>query len=267
MFESFARQHVVVTGGSSGIGLAAVRRLSEAGAAVSVLALDDGDLDRLRAENLPTVHAHPVDVTQREQVFRAVAAAEEASGPTELLLTSAGVARPGYFTALDLDEFERQMRVNYFGTLWAIRAVTPTMVTRRRGCIMAISSFAGLLGLFGYTAYGPSKYAVRGLSDCLRVELKPHGVHVGCVFPPDTDTPQLAAERPLLPAEAQASAMIPVMSADAVAVAILQGAERRRPRVYPGRRTPLLARVVGALPGLTATVIDRDVARASRRAG
>lgn len=265
MFESFSRKHAIVTGGSSGIGLAVVHLLVEAGARVSVLALDDGDLARLDAEQLEEVSTHPVDVTDRGAVFDAVAAAETAHGPADLLVTCAGVVRPGVFTELDLDEFEREMAINYFGTLWAIRAAVPSMLARGHGAVMAVSSFAGLLGLFGYTAYCPSKFAVRGLCESLHAELKPQGIHVGCVFPPDTDTPMLAAEVPLKPPEAQASSMIPVLSPEEVARAILHGAQRRAPRVFPGRRTPLLARAVMALPGVTAAITDRDVARAARR--
>lgn len=265
MKESFAGKHAVVTGGSSGIGLALTGLLTRAGARVSVLALDDHDLARLAAGPLAGLRTFPVDVTDRRQVFAAVAAAEEAHGPADLLVTCAGVVLPGHFTELDLDEFEREMAVNYFGTLWAIRAAVPAMVRRGSGVVMAVASFAGLLGLFGYTAYCPTKFAVRGLCESLRAELKPRGVHVGCVFPPDTDTPMLAAEVPLKPAEAQASSMIPVMSAEDVARAVLRGAERRAARVYPGRRTPVLARAVMALPGVTAAVNDRDVAKGARR--
>lgn len=264
MYESFAGRHAIITGGSSGIGLAAVRRLAGVGASVSVLALDDADLAQLNASALEGVRTFPVDVTDRDAVLAAVGQAEQVHGPPDLLVTCAGVVRPGYFTELDVEEFEREMQVNYFGTLWAIRAAVPSMIRRRRGTIMAISSFAGLLGVFGYTAYCPSKYAVRGLCESLRVELKPQGIHVGCVFPPDTDTPMLAAEVPLKPVEAQASSMIPVMSADDVAHALLQGAERHTARVYPGRRTPLLAHLTMALPGVAGAVMDHDVARASR---
>ena len=267
MHESFAGKHAIVTGGSSGIGLALVRLLSQAHASVSVLALDDLDLSRLAVEGLGGVRTWPVDVTDRAQVFDAVADVERASGAADLVVTCAGVVRPGYFTHLDYREFEREMQINYFGTLWTIRAAVPSMVARRSGCVMVVSSFAGLLGLFGYTAYCPSKFAVRGLCESLRAELKPRGVHVGCVFPPDTDTPMLAAEVPLKPPEAQASSMLPVLSAEEVAGAILHGAERRKVRVFPGLKTSLLARVVMAMPGLTAAVTDRDVARALRRKG
>jgi 3-dehydrosphinganine reductase len=261
MHETFAGRHAIITGGSSGIGLALVRLLTAADASVSVLALGDDDLARLAAEGEERVSTFPVDVTDREAVEEAVGEAQAARGAADLLVTCAGIVLPGYFTDLPVEEFEREMQVNYFGTLWAIRSVVPAMVERGSGTIMAISSFAGLTGVFAYTAYCPSKFAIRGLCECLRLELKPKGIHVGCIFPPDTDTPMLAAEVPRKPPEAQASSMLPVLPAEEVARAILHGAERRTARVYPGRRTAALARVVNAMPGLTGAVSDRDVAR------
>jgi 3-dehydrosphinganine reductase len=261
MYESFAGKHAVITGGSSGIGLALVRLLVAANARVSALALDDADLDRLAAEELPGVVPVPVDVTDREAVVEAVSRAGASHGPPYLLVTCAGVVRPGYFTELPAEEFEREMQVNYFGTLWAARAVVPSMVERGSGTIMSMSSFAGLTGVFGYTAYCPSKFAVRGLCESLRIELRPKGIHVGCIFPGDADTPMLAAEVPQKPPEAQASGMLPVLSAEDVAHAILRGAERRKARVFPGRRTSALARVAMAMPGLAGALNDRDVAR------
>lgn len=261
MHDPFAGQHAIITGGTSGIGRALVDRLGRARARVSVIALADENLEELRAEEPPGVRLLAADVADRAQATEAVTAAEDAHGPADLVVTCAGVVRPGYFSDLSPQEHEREMAVNYFGTLWTIRAAAPAMVRRRRGAIMAVSSFAGLVGVFGYTAYCPSKFAVRGLCECLRAELKPHGVHVGCVFPPDTDTPMLAAEVPVKPPEAQASSMLPVLSADEVAHAILAGARQRRARVYPGPRTRAFARAAMALTGVTEVVNDRDVAR------
>ena len=80
---------------------------------------------------------------------------------------------PGRFLELDDDVFRSQMELDYFGTLHAIRAVAPSMVERRRGTIVGVSSSAGLIGVYGYTAYGATKYAVRGLLDALRAEMRP----------------------------------------------------------------------------------------------
>ncbi len=119
------------------------------------------------------------------------------------------------------------MAVNYFGTLHVVKTVLPGMLARGSGHIVTISSLAGVVGVFGYTAYGASKYAVRGFSDALRAELKPQGIGVSIVYPPDTDTPQLAYEKLYKPPETKAitevGGMIP---AEKVAQAIVHGVAR-----------------------------------------
>lgn len=260
-----AGRHALVTGGSSGIGLALVRRLRELGARVSVVALPDGDLERLRDEH-PDVLCLGADVGDRDLAHAAVADAVTALGPCDLLVTSAGVVRPGYFGELADEEFERQMRVNYFGTLWAIRAVVPSMVERRRGSIVALASFGGLMGVFGYGAYAPSKYAVRGLCETLRLELAPHGVHVAGVYPTDVDTPMLAHELPLHPPEEDAmQGTVKPVAPDVVVDAIVDGLRRRRTRIYPGRRAAVLAHLVTASPELATWYADRAIARVAHR--
>jgi 3-dehydrosphinganine reductase len=112
----------------------------------------------------------------------------------DVLVTSAGSARPGYFIELDDAVFREQMELDYFGTLHAVRAVVPSMIERGRGHVVTVASTAALVGVFGYSAYAPAKYAVRGLSETLRSELAPLGIVVACAFPPDTETPGLAEE-------------------------------------------------------------------------
>ncbi|MGD2044040.1 MAG: SDR family oxidoreductase [Acidimicrobiia bacterium] len=259
----FSGAHAIVTGGSSGIGHALVDRLVERDARVSVLALDDADLTAVREEHSARsdgVTMHPVDVTQADQVRTAVAEAVHFHGPCDILVTSAGISRPGHFLELTDEHFERQMAVNYFGTLHAIRAVAPAMIERRTGSIVAISSAAGLLGVFGYSAYGATKYAVRGLCDVLRTELKPKGIYVGCVYPTDVDTPQFAGERPFLPDEALSiSGTVKPISADEVALAILKGIERRRANIFTDPTTAVLDRLVRVAPGLTQRWLDHRV--------
>ena len=259
----YSGAHVIVTGGSSGIGRALVGRLFERGSRVSVLALDDEDLAAVAAEYSgrgDRVTTHPVDVSESSQVRTAVAEATRIHGPCELLVTSAGISRPGHFLELTDEHFERQMAVNYFGTLHSIRAVVPSMVERGTGSIVAVSSAAGLLGVFGYSAYGATKYAVRGLCDVLRTELKPKGVYVGCVYPTDVDTPQYAGERPFLPEEALSiSGTVKPISADAVAVAILKGIDRQRANIFTDSTTAALDRLVRMAPGLTQRWLDHRV--------
>lgn len=126
-----------------------------------------------------------------------------------------------------------------------------------------VASFAGLLGVYGYTAYAPTKFAVRGLAETLRSELAPHGIHVGAVYPTDVDTPMLAGEEPLKPPETRVlSGSAATLSAEQVADAILRGVARRRSRILCDRRSALLAAVAGVAPGMTSRIVDRLVARA-----
>ncbi|WP_167880406.1 SDR family oxidoreductase [Nocardioides guangzhouensis] len=264
---AFADAHVVVTGGSSGIGLAFVRRVLDLGARVSVIALDDPDLTATEAElrdrGAPYVVA-PADVVDRKQVAAAVAHATEALGACDVLLTSAGIAHPGYFERLDDEIFRRTMEVDYFGTLHALREVVPSMMARRAGSVVGISSAAGLVGIFGYTPYAPAKFAVRGLLEALRCELAPYDVHVGCVCPPDTRTPQLDYENRFKPAETRAiSGQIKPITADRMAAGIVRGVERREFLITTDWQTRLLARTSGLLRGTYFAAFDRRV-RAAR---
>lgn len=259
----FANAHVLVTGGSSGIGRAFVRRMLDLDARVSVVALPDDDLadtERELRKGGGRFVARGADVTDQVALHTAIAEATSELGPCEVLLTCAGIAHPGYFERLDDEIFRRTMEIDYFGTLYAIRAVAPSMMQRRSGSIVGISSAAGLVGIFGYTPYAPPKFAVRGLLEALRCELAPYAVHVGCVCPPDTDTPQLAYENRFKPPETRAiSGQIKVRSADHVAGAIVGGIERRDFLITADWQTRLLARTAGLLRGTYFAAFDRTV--------
>jgi 3-dehydrosphinganine reductase len=247
--------HVVVTGGSSGIGLAAAHELLRRGARVTIMARDDARLAAAAAElgDVATVSLDVADAAAVQAAFREL-------DPIEGLITSAGMVEPGYFVEQDADVFEQHMAVNFFGTLHPIRAVVPGMVERRRGAIVGVSSAAGLIGVFGYTAYGASKFAVRGLLEALRAELAPHGVTVGCAFPPDTDTPMLAYEDALKPAETKAiSGTIKPLSAERVGRSIVDGLERGDAYVLSDLQTKALARVAGLARGSLNRMFDRKV--------
>jgi 3-dehydrosphinganine reductase len=265
---SLRDQHVIVTGGSSGIGLALARRLAGLGVKVSVVALDDDDLARLAAEPPPgphEVHLAPADVADRAAARAAIARCIERHGPVDVLITCAGVVHPGYFEDLADVVLEREMAIDYFGTLWCIRAALPSMLERGSGTIVCISSFAGLMGVFGMGAYCPPKYAVRGLCETLRTELKPRGIHVASVYPTDVDTPGLAAEIPQHPPEQDAmQGKIRPMSPEVVVDAVLSGIARGAKRIYPGGWNPVLARLANAAPWIADMIADRAVAKAAR---
>ena len=129
-------QHVFITGGSSGIGLELGRQAAAAGARVSLIARDLAKLAAARAAIRAAVPGGAevvtasADVAVEAEILGALQAAEKIHGPVDVLITSAGVARPGHFAEVPVAVFERTMAVNYFGTLYPLKAVVPAMRQR-----------------------------------------------------------------------------------------------------------------------------------------
>ncbi len=244
----------LVTGGSSGIGLAIARRLAAQGYAVWLLARRQEGLEKalkaIRQQAPQGEHGIlACDVRDSDAVHRAVERMMAQVGVPEWVVNSAGVVRPGYFWELPEEVFRTTMEINYLGTVHVCRAVVPAMMQARRGHIVNISSVAGFLGVFGYTAYSPTKFAVWGFSETLRSELRPYNIAVSVVFPPDTDTPQLAGEEPYRPPELKALASTGgLLSPEEVARVTLRDAARGRFLILPGeaRWLWLARRLVGA---------------------
>ena len=269
---TYENKVALITGGSSGIGLAIAKALAAQGAHVWLLARDRKRLDEALAQVTAACRsaaqrcgAVSTDVSDAAQVAAAAAQVRKSIGVPDLLINSAGSVQPGYFQELAPDVFRQQLETNYLGTVYTAKAIAPGMIARGSGHIVNIASAAALLGLYGYTAYCGSKFAVRGFSDVLRIELKPLGVHVSIVFPPDTDTPQYAAEMPLRPPETRLVVGDTLLSADVVASAILKGMARGQYIITPGIETTLLYRLVSVFGTLQYPVMDTLVARAQRK--
>lgn len=192
-------RHTVITGGTSGIGLATTHALLDAGAHVTAIGLDDDSATQLAAEHHDNLLVAPADVRREDDLSTAFKDARGRFGPVRSLICCAGITKPSYFTDLTTDDHRRHMDVNYFGTLFAVQQAIPDLIADGRGSITCISSAAGFLGVFGYGAYTPTKFAVSGLCEVLRQELKPRGITVTVIYPPDVDTPMLAGETPLKP--------------------------------------------------------------------
>lgn len=264
----FKGTNVIVTGGSSGIGKATAKLLSGEGANVFIIARDQKKLDQalqeIEAEEVSPDQrfaAFSADVRNYEEVEAAIAAIVEAAGLPDGLINSAGITYPGYFEEIPLEVFHDLMDTNYFGTLYAIRAVLPFLTERGGGFIVNISSGAGIVSYFGFTAYSASKFAVRGFSDALRDELKPKGIFVSVVFPPDTDTPQHRFEQKLLPPETRAiSGTVKPMRPEQVAKDILDGVRKEKYLIMPGFKSEAMLRFFSIFGSLSNWAKDHVVA-------
>lgn len=258
-------KHAIITGGSSGIGKAVAQLLASRGANISIIARDREKLEIARQEiahqavnSSQTILSLVADVTQPEAIAEMIQTAILQQGIPDLLVTSAGIAIPGYFQDIPLETFEQTMRVNYFGSLYAVKAVLPTMEAAQKGNIVLISSGAGLIGLYGYTAYSASKFALRGFAESLRGELKPKGITVAIVYPPDTDTPQLIAENKTKPPETKAiTATAKTWSAEGVARDIIKGIEQKKFAITPGLEMTILNRFHSVIFPLLNKYFDR----------
>jgi 3-oxoacyl-[acyl-carrier protein] reductase len=173
----------IVTGASRGIGRATAAALHARGAAVGLLARSRDDLDALARELGPRVAVAVADIGNRGEVDAAVRQLTDALGPADILVNNAGIGAYASMLEETPDTYERLMRINYLGTVYATRAVLDSMAERQRGHIVNVASVAGKLGAPFEAAYSASKFAVVGMSESLAAEVRPLGIAVSLVNP------------------------------------------------------------------------------------
>ncbi|HEV7323488.1 MAG TPA: SDR family NAD(P)-dependent oxidoreductase [Bosea sp. (in: a-proteobacteria)] len=230
----------VISGGSSGIGLACARQLRKRGFRVVLLGRDEARLCSAERDlhdgAFPAAEIYSLDVVDSAACEVAVAAILARHGRIDWLVTSAGIVEPGLFMDLDLAAHRAQMETNYFGTLHLVRAIVPAMRARAEGRITLVASGAAFTGIVGYSGYSPGKFAVRALAETLFSELAPFGISVSVACPPDTDTPQLAYESSRRPAATRLIARGGgELTAEQVAKSMIGQAEAGRFVLVPSR--------------------------------
>jgi 3-oxoacyl-[acyl-carrier protein] reductase len=174
---------VAVTGASRGIGAAVAEALAARRARVGLIARTRDDLDDVLGSLATEGVAVTADVADRSATIDAIARVEGKLGPIDVLVANAGIGAYGPFVDMSFEELERVVRVNVLGTMYAIRAVLPGMVARRRGHVVTIGSIAGRIGSPFEAAYSATKFAGVGLTEALAVEVAPYGVAVSIVNP------------------------------------------------------------------------------------
>ncbi len=177
---------VVITGASSGLGEAAAKHLSALGATVVLGARRFDRIEKLVKEienNGGKALAFAVDVTQRDQVKNLVDTAVEQFGRVDVLLNNAGIMPLSLVESLQVDEWDKMIDVNLKGVLNGIAAVLPYMKQQKSGQIINTSSVAGHKVFSGSAVYSATKFAVRALTEGLRMELKPYNIRTTIVCP------------------------------------------------------------------------------------
>jgi 3-dehydrosphinganine reductase len=264
---------VVITGGSSGLGLALAHALVARGDAVALLARDERKLENAAAELRASkpgaiVHATAADVQDAAALAQTFATLANSLGGIDVLVNSAGIMREGYFEKVPLGAHREVMDINYFGTLNAIQAALPYLKKAARprlqgaaqSRIVNIASMAGLTGVFGYTAYCAAKHALVGLSESLRYELAPQGITVQLVCPGEFDSPLVdALEKTRTPENREHTLTIPKVGVDVIVQTVLRGMDGNRFRIVPGRLAQLSAFGLQHFPGISRAVGDARV--------
>ncbi|MFT7578576.1 MAG: 3-dehydrosphinganine reductase [Myxococcota bacterium] len=265
--DFYRGKKVYITGGSSGIGLAAAKLLAGYGASVYISARGE---DRLK-EALEEVKAAAIDprqtygyvscdVSNEAQVMETAKQVIEGLGGLDVLINNAGVAHPSRVLETSTEVFQRMMNINYFGTVYTTRAFLPHFFEQKSGRIAIVSSMLGFMGIYGYTAYAASKFAQVGFAECLRQELIDHNVSLTVVYPADTDTPQLAAENKIKPPETKAiSGEVKMLSPEAVAIATLKATAKGKLSVVPGAGGKFAHFMKRHMPWAVRWVIDGEL--------
>ncbi|KAH7387528.1 hypothetical protein KP509_16G027400 [Ceratopteris richardii] len=198
----FANRHVLITGGSSGIGFELAKLALLEGASVSILARDIARLNEAKVALANStgkeVRVFSADVKNLKSLSNVATEA----GPIDVLICSHGVAIPKTFEDSSLDEINHMLDTNLRGNLYVIKAMLPSLKNRKDNypaSIAIVSSQAGQVGIYGYAAYSASKFGLKGLAESLQQELHCYNVRMSLIFPPDTYTPGFDKENETKP--------------------------------------------------------------------
>lgn len=216
----FKGKNVIVTGASTGLGLAFCQKLLKEG--IHSLCIISRNPERLqiavdtllknKIQESQIVVGLTADVGNEEEISKRVEEWIKEHGPPDVVVTCAGAAKPGEFLDCPNSDFQSQINLNYLGTVFTLKAALPSMVqTGKGGHLIIVSSALGLISFTGYSAYSASKYALRGLAESLRNELKMHNIFVSIYYPSNIDSPGFAEEnrrKPQLTKEIEGTAAL-----------------------------------------------------------
>ena len=227
------------------MGLIASQMLAGLGASIAIFDLNPTEISEqavtsARRSADQRVARYKINVADREMVMTTVGLAVAEFGPPDIVINMAGIGGAAAFVDMPYEVFDRIVRVNLYGTRNVVEAVLPSMLARGSGDIVLVGSMGGIVAVYGYTAYGGSKFGVVGLAKCLRYELKPRGIRVACFCPGEVETPGLAEERKSLPPAAVALKKIGgTMPIDTAVRGLIEGIQRNQFMIIPGLKVKL----------------------------
>ena len=256
--KNFTDRTAVITGAGSGIGRATSLLLAEKGCRLALSDINEQGLEetaRLVRERGRPVSTHLVDVANKQRMQEFASEVVEKHGAAHILINNAGVAVNATFLEQSLEDFEWLMGINFWGVVYGCKFFLPHILQAGEGHIVNISSLFGLLGVPQQSSYCASKFAVRGFTETLRVELRHSNVGVTSVHPGGVATNIAAASRvsggeKALEAHKRAvRAFQKMLPPEVAAAAIVGGIRRNKARVLIARETYVADTVKRLLPG------------------
>jgi short-subunit dehydrogenase len=266
--RSLAGQVALVTGASSGIGLATAHALAAAGARVALVSRSRTRLEAAAQVIGPAGGAPPLllpcDVSDPAAVADMAARVRREMGPPHLVVNNAGIGHWAPVVDMALERIRQVIEVNLFGAIHCTKAFLPDLLARRRGTIVFVSSGLGVLPFPRSAAYSASKHALNGFAGSLRAEVEPLGVNVLLVMPGGTRTAFFEANA--YPAEALSRYLFQrLVPPERVAERIVTAVIRGRRRLVVGRFNDLGLRLLAALPEVQAPFLSLVGRRLARR--
>ncbi|MCK4238586.1 MAG: SDR family NAD(P)-dependent oxidoreductase [Candidatus Lokiarchaeota archaeon] len=272
--EPFDGKIVIVSGGSTGMGKATAKNIVQLGGSVCIIARNVENLKKavkeiesLKTNDKQFVEMISCDTTKIEQLKPLLAEFIEKHRVPDYLFNFVGYALPDYIENYKLEDFQKQIDGNYYGQLIPTLIMLPYFMKDKKGYIAFVSSAVCYYPLIGYAAYAPAKYAILGLTEILRNELKPYNINVSILFPPDTDTPSFERENKTKPKETLImSERSKIYSPEEIADAFVEGILKKKYTILPGV-SKLAWRMFRHFPKLIHWITDRDLKKVRKKLG
>ena len=267
-------QTVVISGGSSGIGLDLAKAYAQQGANLVLLARNQQRLDQavkdcqqLSQSPSQKILAYSVDVSDQIKLDECVASIKEQVNVPDILILSAGIVASEHFLEQSDQGFDDIYQINVLGSRAVARAFLPDMVARGKGQLCFVGSLGGLISTYGYSAYSASKFAVVGMAGALRQELDASGVGVSVLCPPEVDTPMVANEaHNILPQTRFIKDVGGTLNVATVTKSALKGIQKNQFMIVPGIMAKFTYWQARCFPKTSAWVMQQLVRYASRKA-
>lgn len=253
---------VLITGASSGIGRAIVRELAKEGAKLIIADRKIEELNAVREECLKyTSFCETItfDLSVPEEVTNAAKTILEKYGPVYLLINNGGISQRSLAVETPIEIDRRIMEIDFFSYIILTKALLPSMIERKEGCIAATSSLSGKFGFHQRSSYAAAKHAIQGYFETLRMELKQHNISVTIAYPGsiNTNISVNAIEKDGKPHGLMDPAQANGMSAENCAKHYVKAIKKGRPEVLIGGKEFIMFHLKRFFPRIFFKVIHK----------